>query len=540
MAQAKKAKAAAKTSRAAGAQSVAKASGKVRKNVLADTLFVQAMDAVCANVLICAADFRVVYINPRARECLLSIAKDSKNASAIRAEDILGESLHRLHSNPKGLENILRNPELLPHDTLLSFGDLSLRSTVNSVCGSTGEIFGYVVNWEDHAGPKGGQADHTRGSSMVENSPTAKALADLDLKIVYINPAAQRMMASLEPYLPVKVDRMVGSSIDIFHKNPSHQRRILSDPRNLPITTRISIGPEQISIQVSPIYDQQKQYIGPMVTWEIITQKVHLENKTRELAESLARSSEELTGVSQEMGSSAQETATQAGVVAAAADEVGKNAQTVALSAQQMTASIREIARSAIDATKVADHAVRVAERTSQTINKLGDSSKEIGQVIKVITNIAQQTNLLALNATIEAARAGEVGKGFAVVANEVKELAKETARATEDISRRIEAIQGDSGGAISAIGEIGAIIRQISEIQTTIASSVEEQTVTTNEIARNVNEASRGTSDIARHIAGVAAAAKQSASGATATQHSASLLSNLATQLEKLVSTMR
>jgi methyl-accepting chemotaxis protein len=156
--------------------------------------------------------------------------------------------------------------------------------------------------------------------------------------------------------------------------------------------------------------------------------------------------------------------------------------------------------------------------------------------VIKVITSIAQQTNLLALNATIEAARAGGAGKGFAVVANEVKELAKETAKATEDISRKIEAIQGDTKGAIAAIAEISDVIHQISDIQNTIASAVEEQRATTNEISRNLSEAARGGVDITRNITGVAEAAQQTTTGAVETQRSAQLLGQMAAELQDLV----
>jgi len=253
-------------------------------------------------------------------------------------------------------------------------------------------------------------------------------------------------------------------------------------------------------------------------------------------AHSLSTSSEELSVTSQHMASSSGETSAQAASVSAAADQVSRNVQTVATGTEEMASSIKEIAKNAHDATKVANTAVQVAEETNRTIARLGESSTEIGKVVKVITSIAEQTNLLALNATIEAARAGEAGKGFAVVANEVKELAKETAKATEDIGQKIDAIQGDTAAAIQAIQQIRNIIVQVNDISTTIASAVEEQTATTNEIGRNVTEAARGTSNIARSITGVAEAAQSTASGASETQAAASALSNMAADLQALV----
>ncbi|MGH9398323.1 MAG: methyl-accepting chemotaxis protein [Terriglobia bacterium] len=250
----------------------------------------------------------------------------------------------------------------------------------------------------------------------------------------------------------------------------------------------------------------------------------------------LASSSEELSAVSHQMSSNAEETSAQANVVSAAAEQVTKNLQTVATATEEMTASIKEIAKNANQAARVATEAVRTAENTNATVTKLGQSSAEIGQVIKVITSIAQQTNLLALNATIEAARAGEAGKGFAVVANEVKELAKETAKATEDISQRIEAIQADTKGAVEAIGQISGVITQINDISNTIASAVEEQTATTNEIARNVAEAARGGTQVAENITAVATAAKGTTSGATDTQTAAGELSRMAAEQQRLM----
>lgn len=253
-------------------------------------------------------------------------------------------------------------------------------------------------------------------------------------------------------------------------------------------------------------------------------------------AQSVASAAEELSATAQQLSSNSEETTAQSGVAAAAAEQISKNVGTVATSAEEMNASVREIAKNASQAARVASEAVQVAQVTNTTVAKLGDSSMEIGKVIKVITSIAQQTNLLALNATIEAARAGEAGKGFAVVANEVKELAKQTAAATEDISRKIEAIQGDTKSAVSAIDQISQIINQINDIQNTIASAVEEQTATTNEIARNAAEAARGTDEIARNVTSVSQAARGTSEGAANTLNAAAELARLAAELQRVV----
>lgn len=253
-------------------------------------------------------------------------------------------------------------------------------------------------------------------------------------------------------------------------------------------------------------------------------------------AQQVATASEEFSSTSQQITANSEETSAQANVVSAATEQVNRNLQTVATSTEEMSATISEIAKNAGEAAKVAGEALKAAMEANATVTKLGESSAEIGQVIKVITSIAQQTNLLALNATIEAARAGEAGKGFAVVANEVKELAKQTAKATEDISQKIAAIQTDTKGAVEAIGTISGIIGRVNDISATIATAVEEQSATTSEMSRNVAEAAKGSGEVAKNITGVAQAAQSTSSGATESQKAAQHLAQMSMELRELV----
>ncbi|MBP7934636.1 MAG: HAMP domain-containing protein [Phycisphaerae bacterium] len=290
----------------------------------------------------------------------------------------------------------------------------------------------------------------------------------------------------------------------------------------------------------------------------------HTVQGIRDHAQTLAKSSSALTAVADTLASGAEETTAQSTTVAAAAEEMSANMSTIAGSSEQMsanvktvaaaveemTASIAEVARNAEQAANIAENAAKLATTSNQNISQLGSAADEIGKVIGVIQDIAEQTNLLALNATIEAARAGDAGKGFAVVATEVKELAKQTAEATEDIRRRIEAIQSSTGGAVQSIGEITQVIHKVNEVSRTIASAVEEQSITTKEIAQNVaqtanasttvsegvNQSATASREISKNMTGVDTAARQTAEGAAQTQTAGQELATLADQLQALV----
>jgi len=519
-------------------------------------------------------------------------------------DEIVGQSIDIFHKNPQHQRDLLADDSNLPHEALINVGPEKLELLMNATRDGEGNYMGPMVTWSIVTEKLALERETARVRTMVENSPINTMFADPDLVIRYMNPASSETLRTVEQYLPCKVDEIVGQSIDIFHKNPQHQRAILSDPdKHLPRSANIQVGPETLNLQLNGIKDDNGEYLGTMVTWEVITEKLAAEKREKESQErelhsaeelrhkveamlgavsaakdgdltaeitvsgedsigrmgeglaaffadlrntmnqfsdssqQLASSAEQLTAVSQQMAGNAEETATQVNVVSAATEEVTSNVQVAATGSEEMSASIREIAKSSSSAAKIAKQAVEVADSANSTIKDLGESSVEIGKVIKVITSIAQQTNLLALNATIEAARAGEAGKGFAVVANEVKELAKQTAVATEDISSKIEAIQTGSQGAVEAIAEVSTIIAQINDISNTIASSVEEQTATTNEISRNVSEAARGSAEIGQNITGVATAAESTTQGANDTLQAAGGLSAMAAQLQELVS---
>lgn len=574
-----------------------------------------------------------------------------------------------------------------------------------------------------------GLAEHLRPEhfrQMVDAAPINVMWADSDGTIRYINQASLHTLTKIERLLPVKASEVVGKSVDIFHRDPAHQRRLLASLDGKPHAASFALGTEIMDLRVVPMPCDSQGCSGYMVTWDIVTEQrkmeelnqdyagqigaikrfqtviefgldgtiltandnfltalgytlpeikgkhhsIFVEDSYRESPEyaafwtalrngeyqagefkrmgkggkelwirgsynpifdkegkpykvvkfasdatkevetrlAMARaqqdlkasdevkrkvdlvlgvmsaatagdltleipvhgddnigrvasalrtfltdlrgnlasigatvlqlegSSEKLTGVSQRLTRYAGQTANEAKSVARASGHVSGNVATVAAATDEMLASIREISKNAADAAHIAKRAVDIATNTNQTIDKLGNSSQEIGQVIKVITSIAQQTNLLALNATIEAARAGEAGKGFAVVANEVKELAKGTARATEEIGHKIEAIQTDTRAAVQAIAEVSGIINQINDISNTIASAVEEQTTTTNEIGRNVNEAATGTMGISKNIETVVQVAQETTNGAEETEKSASGLTGMAGELRDLI----
>ena len=453
-----------------------------------------------------------------------------------KVDNLVGESIDWFHKNPEHQRKIIADPNNLPHKAVINVGPEKLDLLISAVKDSTGQYIGAMVSWDVVTEKLKTEREMTRTRQMVDKSPINTMMASPDGVMMYMNENSAKTLKKLEQYLPARVEDLVGKSIDWFHKNPSGPKAIISNPNNLPHQAIINVGPEKLDLSVSAIVDDDGNYMGAMVNWDIVTFKQRLIKDLSEASTMLASSSEELLSVSNTMSANAEETSAQANTASVASEEINSGIQTVATNMEEMTASIKEITKSTNESSDKSNEAMTLANEANDIIQALGESSLDIGNVIKVITSIAQQTNLLALNATIEAARAGEAGKGFAVVANEVKELAKQTATATEDISRKIEAIQGDSQTAVTSIGSITDSITQLNNIAGNIASAMEEQAATTNEVARVVTESSTGVQQISENIQQVSVAAEQTGKGTNDMQAAAKNLADLATKLSTLV----
>jgi methyl-accepting chemotaxis protein len=562
----------------------------------------QMIESAPVNVMQCDRNGTILYLNDTSKKTLRGLAQ----YLPISVDAMVGASIDVFHKNPTHQRRLIADPSNLPHAAQIQVGPETLSLLVTAIHDEAGEYIGPMLTWEVITQKKRLADDQARLQNMIENAPVNVMFCDTDFVIQYMNETSRKTLQSLEQYLPVRSDRIVGSSIDVFHKHPGHQRRLLADPRNLPHRASIQVGPETLSLLVTAIHDARGTYVGPMLTWEIITDKLAAKKREDELhaatelaradlaakvaslletvsaaargdltapvkvqgddavgqlaaglaqflgqmrasigdiaktAKDVANAAESLGTISDQLAAGATQTSSKASTVSTAAESIRTNINNVAAAAEEMSATVRDIANNAGESAKVAGTAVASAQQTNAVVANLGASSLEIGKVIKVISAIAQQTNLLALNATIEAARAGEAGKGFAVVANEVKELAKETARATEDITQKIESIQGDSRKSVDAIGDIVKVIERISGYATTIAAAVEQQAATTRDIAKNALDAAGSAGTAASNIGGVASAAKDAEQQASATQRSSRQLEESASALNRLVSSFK
>ena len=368
---------------------------------------------------------------------------------------------------------------------------------------------GTSVSHESNQTQPAGQATLTETHfllQMLEQVPVNVMRARMDDFIIdYANKSTIDELRRLEAHIPIKADELVGSSIDIFHKNPTHQRTMLSNESNLPHKAVITLADELLELNVWPIEDENGECTHAMVTWSVITDQVSLARSVHSVTDEVATQSNQLSSSATVLLDQSDSSTQLSTDVAAAAEEASVNVSTVASAVEELDASVQEIAAQIETATTNAQDTNSKAEVARNDISGFAEVAAQVESVVTLISDIASQTNLLALNATIEAARAGEHGKGFAVVASEVKNLATQTASATDEVSNKINEMQSATAGIVTSIQEISTSIQSTLEIFNTIAAAVQEQSAATAEIARNASEAAQGTNEISSKITTVA-----------------------------------
>ena len=348
-----------------------------------------------------------------------------------------------------------------------------IEATYNPILDDRGRVMRIIKVASDITAKRNEAA---RLRTMIDGMPVAVMTVDPedDFKINYINHTSMKLLENIKAHLPIAPSKMLGQSFDVFHKTPSHQRQMLKDDSHLPYKTKINIGPEKLELRVSAIKDDSNTYLGPMLSWSVVTAREEITKKISQVTQEVSQAADGLSASVEGLNTSAHDVSTRSSDVAASAEE--------------MTATIAEIAQRISGVSDRAQQISGQANTTDQRVKELAQNASEVETVVALIQDIAEQTNLLALNATIEAARAGEAGRGFAVVASEVKALAGQTSKATGEISRQVASIQASSEDAVTAMETIAKAVNELSDITTTIAAAIEEQASTTQDMSASIS----------------------------------------------------
>lgn len=500
--------------------------------------FQSVIEGLPLNVMLCDPQtLDIVYANQTSIETLRPL----EQYLPITADKLVGSCVDIFHKNPSHQRAILSDSNNLPHKARINVGPEKLSLQIDPIFDENGKYIYAALSWAVITEQVKTEEATKRLTQMIDKMPINAMMCDPETFIVtYANETCINTLQSIEQYLPIKAKDLVGSCIDIFHKDPSHQRRILADPKNLPWRARISVGPETLDLNVSAIHGPNGTYRGPMLTWSVITQQAAMETAVQDAVNSVHKEAEQLQANAQTMEGHADNSIRLSGSISAAAEQTSVNSQTVAAATEELSASIDEIGKQVTHASKISEEAESKTEESIKIVSGLAEASNEIGNVVNLINDIASQTNLLALNATIEAARAGEAGKGFAVVASEVKNLAGQTATATVDIKQQVEGIQSETKSVVEAIEMIQSTVQQVSQISQTIADAIDQQGGATREISANVQEAARGAQEVSSSITDILSASNSTGEIckdiSTASDLLVSLADGLADEVHKML----
>lgn len=489
------------------------------------------LDRAPVNIMTCdPKTFKITYANQTSIDTLNKIAH--LLPEGISGANIMGQCIDIFHQKPEYQRKLLADESRLPHKAIIRLGGEFLDLEISGLYKGK-KLYSLMLTWSV-------VTDKHRMELMLNLMPINVMMADPEtLEVDYINDTSVKTLKGIEHLLPIKAEEVKGTCIDIFHKHPEHQRKLLANPNNMPYSTIISLGEEKLELNASAIVDDSGYYIGPMVSWSVMTDRYKVAEQVKAAAADVAASAEQLQQTAQQMNSTLDTTSNRCTSVAAAAEQSSANVQTVAAAAEELAASIEEVRGQVVEASSMTGSAVKQAGQANESVEGLSKDAEKIGSVVELINDIAAQTNLLALNATIEAARAGEAGKGFAVVASEVKQLAQQTAQAIEEISAQIGSIQQKTKVSVTAIRDITETIEKINAIADNINTTMDEQTTATNEIANSIQQAAAGSSEASENVQGIQQLASESQAASGEVLRTSEQLAEIAASLQTSINGM-